>query len=729
MNPFLRAHPVPELDARVFSALELAPGGANLEDVAITIDDAGITLASVGRTGVVPTLATWERVVSASLEEPDDLVGRDGGTTSPGDRVLTIEIDDGAWPVQDRARRLLVTSAEAGALAQLLEAGRVKHTTVTAPEQVLDPTPPEGVVLAAPVPHHHRIRRSVAAHRWAVVGIVASLVALVAAFVGAGTVSSAADTTTPSGHALVASVTHGLYGNRLLAENQHAAALAAASSAPEPLPPTLANSGPLRPHEVFGFAPYWTLPDASSYPLDGLTTIAYFAVGVHGDGTLDESGAGWDGYKSQDLVDLVDRAHAAGVRVVLTVNCFDQGALDAITHSSTAAATLSAALISAIEAKDLDGVNFDFEGEGSADQAGLTALLTQVSKTLKTTNPNWQVSMATYASAAGDSGGFYNVAALAPAMDAFFVMAYDMNSRTSPSATSPLVGGSFSDTLALQQYTAVVPASKVILGLPYYGYDWPTTNGTLSAQATGSENPLSDAVIAASGHPTYWDPSTQTAWTSYQVGSQWHETFFDNPTSLALKAELANSFNVAGVGIWALGMDGNNPAMLAALLGNAPPAKDYSPGPTSTTPTTVPGTGFVTSGTFENASVTLAPVSATPSSGTAELVGTMSTFTTTDPALSCLGSGPVLSVWTFSALPGEDVVVAEQPQDCASAVWSFIPPTSTTTSSTSSTTTTAPSDTTTSSSTTTTTSTTDPSSTSTTTTTDEPSSTVPTSSS
>ncbi len=77
-------------------------------------------------------------------------------------------------------------------------------------------------------------------------------------------------------------------------------------------------------------------------------------------------------------------------------------------------------------------------------------------------------------------------------------------------------------------------------------------------------------MIAASGHPTYWDPTTQTAWTSYQVGTQWHETYFDNPTSLALKAQLANLFHIGGVGIWALGMDGNNPAMLAALLGNAP---------------------------------------------------------------------------------------------------------------------------------------------------------------
>ena len=312
--------------------------------------------------------------------------------------------------------------------------------------------------------------------------------------------------------------------------------------------------------------------------MQDLTTLAYFSVDANADGTLDESGSGWNGYESQDLVNLVTRSHAAGDRVVLTVTDFSQSSLDAITSDPNAGARLSAALIAALTAKNLDGVNFDFEGEGSSDQAGLTTLITQVSNALHAANPHWQVTMAVYASAAADAGGFYNIAALAPALDGFFVMAYDMNSKTTPSATSPLVGGGYNDTEALQQFTAVVPAAKVILGVPYYGYDWPTTDGTSAAQATGPESPLSDGVIAASGHPTYWDPTTQTAWTSYQVGTQWHETYFDNPTSLALKAQLADLFHIGGVGIWALGMDGNNPAMLAALLGNAPASKDYQSG-------------------------------------------------------------------------------------------------------------------------------------------------------
>src|SRR5665213_2044333 len=295
-------------------------------------------------------------------------------------------------------------------------------------------------------------------------------------------------------------------GNRGGPASHQSSHLAPATSAPVPAPPSLAAAAPLQSHEVFGYAPYWTLPQSASFDVKNLTTLAYFSVDANGDGTLDQGGSGWNGYESQDLVNLVNRAHAAGDRVVLTITCFSQRSLDQITSDPNAPARLSAALVAAVKGKSLDGVNFDFEGQGSADQAGLTNLITKVSAVLHATDPHWQVTMAVYGSAASDSGGFYNVATVAPALDAFFVMAYDMNSRTKPSATSPLFGAGYTDARVIEDFLKVVPPSKIVLGLPYYGYDWPTTDGSAGAAATGSESPLSDSVISAGHHQTYWDP-------------------------------------------------------------------------------------------------------------------------------------------------------------------------------------------------------------------------------
>ena len=89
-------------------------------------------------------------------------------------------------------------------------------------------------------------------------------------------------------------------------------ALAPATGAPTAAPATLTDQPPLAARENFAFAPYWTLAQSPSFDITGLSTLAYFSIDVNGNGTLDESGPGWNGFQSQDLSDLISRAHAAG---------------------------------------------------------------------------------------------------------------------------------------------------------------------------------------------------------------------------------------------------------------------------------------------------------------------------------------------------------------------------------------------------------------------------------
>ncbi len=428
--------------------------------------------------------------------------------------------------------------------------------------------------------------------------------------------------------------------------------LPSATVPPAPAPPSLAAAPPLRPHEVFGFAPYWTLSQSSGFDLSQISTIDYFSVGVNANGTLDESGPGWNGYLSQDFASLITRAHAAGDRVVLTVNDFDQSSLDQLTSSATAPTTLATALLGAMQAKNLDGANFDFEGSGSADQTGLTNLVTQVSDVLHHANPNYQVTMDTYASSAGDPKGFYNIPALAPAVDGIFVMAYQLNLQSPGSPDSPLTSSMFSEKTAIAQYAAAMPPAKVILGMPYFGIDWPTSDGTLSATATGPATNVTYGQVKASGHPIYWDATTQTGWTSYLVGTQWHESFFEVPTSLYDAAQLAASYNVGGMGIWALGMDGNDSTLLSALRGFSPAVKSLPAGPTTTststsststsstttpstptpsTSTPSPSTSSTSTSSTSTSSTSPGSTSTSPASTTSTSVSSSSTTSTTSP--------------------------------------------------------------------------------------------------
>lgn len=478
--------------------------------------------------------------------------------------------------------------------------------------------------------------------------------------------------------------------------------LAPATSAPTAAPASLVNQPPLAGRENFAFAPYWTLPQSSSFNLTGLSTLAYFSIDVNPNGTLDESGSGWNGFESQALTNLISRAHAAGERVVLTVTDFDQGSLDALTSSPSAPGALSSALIPLLDAKSLDGVNFDFEGDGSNDQAGLTNLITSVAAALRGADPHWQITMDTYASSAGDAGGFYNIPALAPAVDAFFVMDYELNLQGSPSAASPLTSGQFSSLTALHQYLSAVPASKVILGVPFFGIDWPTNNGTMAATATGGANDIPDSQAAANG-PEYWDPVTDTAWTSYQVGDQWHESYYEGLNGLYDVSQMVSYFGARGVGIWALGMENNDAQMIAALDGinpgpppgtgpqatssspapGAPPpaAPGGGPAPVATAPGTAtpaespnggtggsqsaPATTTTTAAPFINAqrsgkTIALTPVDAGQVVRLA-VDGQVTNFQTNEPAFACL-NGSTLNV--FTNLKGQPVAVAATPTNC-----------------------------------------------------------------
>ena len=364
----------------------------------------------------------------------------------------------------------------------------------------------------------------------------------------------------------------------------NAARLPRASAPPPPAPPSIADAPALSPHEVFGFVPYWSLGDEPSFDVSGFTTLAYFAVSVNADGTLNETGTGWGGYESQAFADLVARAHAAGARVVLTVNCFSLPALEALTSSHSAASVLAASVVKAIDLKHLDGVNIDFEGGGPAQRPGLTALVATVAAAVHAADPHFQVTVDTFGDAAGDPGTFYDVRALASVSDGLFVMAYGLNYGALPSPSSPITSNEMSDLAEAAQYASAVPPSKVIFGTSFFGYSWATTNGTMSAHAIATGTPITYAQMVASGHPIYWDPVTQTAWTSYESGGQWYEDYVGNPASVYLVAMLAQRDGFAGVGAWALGMDGNDPQMTAALDGKAPPQRAGPAGPAWTPP-------------------------------------------------------------------------------------------------------------------------------------------------
>src|SRR4029077_10283787 len=227
-------------------------------------------------------------------------------------------------------------------------------------------------------------------------------------------------------------------GNGLLGSETNASASpgvgAVAHSPARTGPGTIASSAPLLKREVFGFALASSLSDPTvGYPtwnFSLLSTVAFFGLHVQDDGTF-ASDAGSAVWNSSQLTGLLSTAHAAGTKVVLTIILQDFNAGTPHMCAGLAhAPTIVAATVAEVKAKGVDGVNVDFEGLngscGTPDPSWARHRLTYMVAGLRGNLAGYYLSVDTYAGAAADGSGFFDIPALSGEVDSFFVMAYDL---------------------------------------------------------------------------------------------------------------------------------------------------------------------------------------------------------------------------------------------------------------------------------------------------------------
>lgn len=357
------------------------------------------------------------------------------------------------------------------------------------------------------------------------------------------------------------------------ASGQPSLRLAPLSDAPR----ALKSAGGRLSREVFGFAPYWELSNESGWNYSLLSTVAYFGISINPDGSFNTTDSGWTAWNSQNLNDMINRAHSSGDRVLLVIKAFDEATINSIVSSPTASQNAINNTLAAIASKSLDGVNVDFEGGVNPTYPNIQSDFTNfVSRLTTQLHQHWVGAVAsvdTYSGSASWDSGFFNISALAPVTDAIFVMAYDMSFSNTPgqaSPNAPLNGWTYNDTSTVSQYLAKAPASKIILGVPYYGYKWSTASNQPYASTSGGGTADTYSLVAgdlacAQKLTTAWDTTGQSPWASWWSPAvndpcggnhnSWRELYYDNAESLGQKYDLVNANNLRGAGMWALGFD------------------------------------------------------------------------------------------------------------------------------------------------------------------------------
>jgi spore germination protein YaaH/flagellar hook assembly protein FlgD len=360
----------------------------------------------------------------------------------------------------------------------------------------------------------------------------------------------------------------------------------------EPSAPAAAVSSSGLRREVFGFLPYWELSDRSTtLDFTKLSTVAYFGVGIDAKGNLQKRNSdgrttvGWSGWTSSRMTNLINAAHQKRTRVVLTVQSFawTSGQLDRqkrFLGSATARANLARQVAAAVRDRGADGVNLDLEPLARGYEDEFTALVRRMRSELNNVRPGYQLTF----DVTGHIGNYpIERATASGAADAILIMGYDYRTAGSSPVGSiaPLSRTGYDIRETVRAFKARVPASKLILGVPYYGRAWSTNSDNLHATnisgtkyGASTTVPYENAVGYLAEHGKRYDGTEAVAWTAYKRENctstygcvkPWRQLYVDDARALRAKYDLVNSAGLRGVGIWALGYDGSRTELWKAI--------------------------------------------------------------------------------------------------------------------------------------------------------------------
>eukprot|EP01059_Diplonema_ambulator_P033419 TRINITY_DN6975_c0_g3_i2.p1 TRINITY_DN6975_c0_g3~~TRINITY_DN6975_c0_g3_i2.p1 ORF type:complete len:405 (+),score=115.60 TRINITY_DN6975_c0_g3_i2:158-1216(+) len=266
-------------------------------------------------------------------------------------------------------------------------------------------------------------------------------------------------------------------------------------------------------------------------------------------------------------------AHENNARIISGAIGLSTANLTQMTKNPTLIDKYVADTVSMVKAQYIDGVTFDYESPldpHSQEAETYVKVINATKAALESQVPGTQVSVCVAWSPFNIDGRYYDIMGFSKVVDYMYVMMYDTRSQifeqciAAPNAALPLVYN------GVQQYLALgIPPQKLILGLPWYGYDYPCVGGAADQEfckikfvpfrgvncsdAAGSEKPFSWYMNLVNTNQTttglQWGSDTSTPWFNYKdTDGTIHQMQVDTPESLKMKYDVAAKYNLGGTG-------------------------------------------------------------------------------------------------------------------------------------------------------------------------------------
>lgn len=313
-------------------------------------------------------------------------------------------------------------------------------------------------------------------------------------------------------------------------------------------------------HEVIGYLPYWQYDYYPEINYDLLTQINYFSAELTETGVISNT-HGWS-----DL-GMISFAQDRGVKVKLSATLFGSAPLTTLLTNPEYRQNAITNLLNLVVTADADGIDIDFELVPGSQRDNLVTFMTELADEFRSAIPGAIITMA---SPAVDWWGSWDYEALAEICDGLFIMGYDYHwpGSTTAGPVSPLGGFFYDVEYSVYDYLDVTNGNseKIILGVPYYGYDWPVVDESIYSLTTENATAriYSTAINMAETYGQSWDVNSNANWISYE-STGWQQCWFDDSLSLSLKYQFTIENDLAGVGMWALGYDEGTTELWGAL--------------------------------------------------------------------------------------------------------------------------------------------------------------------
>lgn len=252
---------------------------------------------------------------------------------------------------------------------------------------------------------------------------------------------------------------------------------------------------------------------------------------------------------------MVSLAQSFGTAAILTLTPFGPDGnfnnllISAVVNSSEATDNLIQNLVNTMSAKGYSGVDIDFEYILASDRDAFTGFVQQVAQTMRSYGYQTSVALAPKTSAA-QTGLLYegkDYPALGEAADSVLLMTYEWGYTYGP----PMAVAPINQVRRVVEYAVTeIPASKINLGIPNYGYDWPLPYVRGTTKATTINNVQAIRIAIGQGAQIQFDSLAQSPYFTYEQDGIAHEVWFEDVRSLQAKFDLIKEFNLRGCGYW-----------------------------------------------------------------------------------------------------------------------------------------------------------------------------------